>query len=449
MERPNLHVIAPFHGRLDSEWGHCAFSQKSFKMAGMMQPFGYKVFEYANAGSQSACENKVALTTEAEYARNYPKRDKTAFHGTDAIYGTKAWAMFDGRLREKLAENAKPGDLVLHPFGHAHKTLPKDFPQFVHVESGIGYTDHPFGCRCRIFESSAWMHWHMGKWEDGHKDDPGMSKTYSFAVPNSFDLNEWPFSPECQNEDYVIFLGRITETKGTIAIANVVREWARLVKEGIEKPIRFVFAGQGDFQSAFMQHLVMDPAPDPAHYLVDYVGPVTGIARAKLVGHARCFLVSSTFIEPFCGAAVEAMLTGTPAIGPTFGAFTETISEGVSGFRCRTLGDYIAAIRACKGLDREKVSRRTRDRYSFETVGQLYDETFQEISDLNRKGWYTSESYRINPTDYGQTPGICGRGISDIQKGGDSGRPSGSDPSLEDKGNQQSGTQGEPAPQQS
>lgn len=414
---PTLHLIAPFHVRLCSAYSSCAFGQKAFKMSGMMQPFGWRVIEYANGGSESACEEKVALTTEKEFEGMYPRKDPKAFHGNDAIYGTPQWALFDGRLREQLAKRAVAGDLVLHPFGHAHRSLVKDFPALMHVESGIGYTDHPINCRARIYESSAWMHWHLGRYGESHKDDPSMNQTYSFVVPNSFDVNEWLFESECHNEDYVVFLARIVETKGTIAIAEIVRAWADLVARGQERPLRFVFAGQGNFEEAFVRHLIRDPAPDPKNYSIDYLGPVTGIARAKLVGRARCFLVASTFIEPFCGAAVEAMITGTPAIGPTFGAFCETVLEGVNGFRCRTLGDYLAAIRASKFLDRKKVSDIARSRYSLEAVGRQYDAAFREISDLNRKGWYTTESYRIEC----ESPRLPESQPNDIPQGGNPG----------------------------
>jgi glycosyltransferase involved in cell wall biosynthesis len=43
------------------------------------------------------------------------------------------------------------------------------------------------------------------------------------------------------------------------------------------------------------------------------------------------------YIEPFGGSGVEVLLCGTPLIAVDYGAFTETIIDGVNGFRCHTL----------------------------------------------------------------------------------------------------------------
>ena len=50
------------------------------------------------------------------------------------------------------------------------------------------------------------------------------------------------------------------------------------------------------------------------------------------------------------------MICGTPLISVDYGAFTETIVEGVTGFRCNTLGDWVAGIEASKNLDRAKAA---------------------------------------------------------------------------------------------
>ena len=41
---------------------------------------------------------------------------------------------------------------------------------------------------------------------------------------------------------------------------------------------------------------------------------------------------------------IEANLTGTPVLGSSYGSFTETIQQGITGYRCATLGDWLAAI---------------------------------------------------------------------------------------------------------
>jgi len=81
-------------------------------------------------------------------------------------------------------------------------------------------------------------------------------------------------------------------------------------------------------------------------------------------------------------------LCGTPLIAVDYGAFTETIVDGVTGFRCHTLQDWIDAIYAVGDLDRQVVAATARSRYSLEACGAKYDKIFKAINDLNHAGWY-------------------------------------------------------------
>lgn len=389
MPLPTLHILSPFHTILEDSFSHCAFSGKARRFPKMMKPFGYKTILYANEGAVTEADETVVMHNTEEFWKHYPKQGPKEFHGSHAHYGTPAWAIFDGRLREALAKKLGPQDLILHPFGHAHRDLIRAFPHHSHIESGIGYVDAPFGA-WRIYETSAWLHWHLGKWEKDHEKDRGMVKAYSFVVGNYFDLEEWPICPKEENKDYVLFLGRITSSKGTNTIAEMIRVMAEMkIKQ------KFVFAGQGDFDAEVMSLVMRDPKPDPTYIDVDYLGPVTGRARAKLVGQARCCILASQFIEPFAGSVVEAMLTGTPAIGPAFGAFRETIIDGVNGYTCITIGDWITAIQESKKLDRGTVAAISRGRFSLEACGAQYDKIFKILHDQYSTGWNTRHSYRI------------------------------------------------------
>ena len=86
------------------------------------------------------------------------------------------------------------------------------------------------------------------------------------------------------------------------------------------------------------------------------------------------------------------MLCGTPLLSVSYGAFTETIEDEVTGFRCHTLGDWLAALAHAPMLDRAYIAERARRLYGFNRVGKMYDRAFKQIADLHGEGWYSSHS---------------------------------------------------------
>lgn len=397
---PTLHMVACFHTLLTDEYSHCAFSGKCRRWPKMMAPLGWETIVYTNEGSDVPdAKEVVTLLTASEFAEFYPRKDKTEFHGNHAVIGERGWPTFHNRLIVELAKRVKPGDFILHPFGRAHQALVTIFPQCTALETGVGYSDKPFGA-WRIFESQAWRHYHWGRWDHDAsvaRDEPGQNRYYSWVVPNYFDLDDWPMGDGAG--DYVVYMGRITPEKGMNVIAAIIREFARH-----PNPPKFVFAGQGNFESEVMRHVLADPRPSDGRINVDYVGPVHGKDRATLVGNARCMLMPSAFIEPFAGAGVEAMMAGTPLVAVDYGAFTETVIEFLTGFRCNTLGDWVTAIRNAGKLDRAMVARAARSRYSLQACAGMYDTALRQLNELRASGWYSSTSHRIRASGTASVP---------------------------------------------
>ena len=368
------HVVAPFHTIPDpEEFSHCAFTQKSLKLVRMLKIAGYEVVEYANEGSQSNADEKVVMLSRREFDAYYPKQKSHEFHGDYANWGERGGPLFGSKSAKALADRVRDGDIVCHPFGRATSNLLPIAPKAFHVETGIGYPDAAFGC-FRIFESEAWRHYHWGR-------DQSLPASYSWVIPNSFDVEEWPCFSKEQNEGYVLYMGRICPEKGMATLAEIIK---------VSPHLRFVIAGQGDFESEVAKHL-------PSMANVSFVGPVNGKKRAELVGRARCMVMPTNYVEPFGGAGVEGQLTGTPLVAVDYGAFTETVVHGVTGFRCKTLGDWSAATNTAGSLDRENVAAIARGKYSLEACAEQYRQAIEQIRDLSRsQGWYTLKSYRIS-----------------------------------------------------
>lgn len=362
MRKPRLHLLGIFHTVHNQEYSHCAFTGKALRFPKMLRMYDYEVIEYSNAGSESAANEKVVMLTEAE-VNKYLKQDKKDFHGNLAATGTPHHTLFEERLIPAIQERIQPGDLVCHPFGHAHSTLLSLLQKNIHVETGIGYPTLMAGSM-RIFESYAWRHYHCAK-------ENRQGTNYEWVIPNYFDLTHW--EPSYEPGKYIAFLGRITGCKGLDTIVEI----AKYVGER-----KIVLCGQGD------------PAPWK-HPNIEYWGPLTGNQRSEFMRNAICSLMPTTFIEPFGGSGVEGMLCGTPLIASDYGAFTETVVEGTTGYRCKTLCDWLDALEVVADLDRKKVADVARSRYSLEACGAMYDKAFRQMYDLYADGWYAlPEKYK-------------------------------------------------------
>jgi hypothetical protein len=79
---------------------------------------------------------------------------------------------------------------------------------------------------------------------------------------------------------------------------------------------------------------------------------------------------------------------GTPVLSVDWGAFTETVVPGVTGYRCKLLIDWLLGVDSCAALSRKVVYEHARARYGLQTVGTLYDRAFTQLRTLGEKGWY-------------------------------------------------------------
>lgn len=357
MSKPTLHLLGIFHTIHNQAYSHCAFTGKALRFAKMMRAYGYNVIEYANEGSESEADEKVVMLSRAEFdAMLGAGRKKTDFHGNDATCGSEHHQKFEERLLPALRSRVAPRDLICHPFGHAHSRLLQDFPANIHVETGIGYPTLLSGSM-RIFESYAWRHYHCAKENRG-------GTTYEWVIPNYFEIDDWV--PSYEPGEYYAFMGRITSCKGL----DTLHEIAKYADKKI------VVCGQGDITPW-------------KHSNLEYRGPLCGTERSDFMRRAICSLMPTTFIEPFGGSGVEGMLCGTPLLATDYGAFTETVKEGLTGYRCKTLRDWLEALEKVGDLDRKKIADHARATYSLQACGAQYDKAFREISELHADGWYT------------------------------------------------------------
>lgn len=332
----------------------------------MMSGIGYDITYYGigqDGYAIGATHNIEILSSDEQLTLlGHDFSDHTKFHGDDANVSNALYLEFNKRLKEAWTYSVQAGDIVLYPFGYGHEGAHGEH-KGISVESGIGYPDCflPF----RVYESNAWMHFHQGK-------ERRQGNHYEWVVNNYFVSADWEYVPK--PDDYVLYFGRLTDLKGLSIVVEVAKR---------RPDIKFVICGQGD------------PTPYLQSPNIEYLPPVIGKARRELLGKAQAVIMPSLFTEPFGGVAVEAMMTGTPVLTTTFGAFTETIEQGKSGYRCHTLGDFLTALDRAPSLDRAYISHRAHSLWSLEAIGPQYDKVFLQLADLSTIGWYSEESHWI------------------------------------------------------
>jgi len=367
-----IHLIAPFHTIVSEKFSHCAFTGKVLRFPRMIRlcSSDIKVIEYSNGQSESEAHEHVSIL-DADVVDNYKEHE---FYGDKAVIGSDIWKLFDEKLRVELQRRVKQTDhtknIIAYPFGNTHSSLISMFPSCAHIETGIGYPVASFNFR--IYESSAWLHYHYAK----DNLDPNH---YHIVIPNYYDTRQWYYNPN-PSKKYILFFGRICAVKGIRIVFEMAK---RLPHED------FLIVGQGDVE----MHKKMALEEYGIHN-VTFKPPVSGKDRYDVVSNASCVVCATHFIEPFCGTHVESMLCGVPVISSNRGVFYETIEEGVNGYICRTLADYVAAVGACKTLDRQRIAEIAK-KYSLESCGKKYVSYFRDVCNIYKpeaNGWYAKES---------------------------------------------------------
>jgi len=186
---------------------------------------------------------------------------------------------------------------------------------------------------------------------------------YEVVIPNYFDIQDFEYSEE--KEDYFLYLGRVYSGKGVdIAIEATKRAGVKLV-----------IAGQKEEGYKLPDH-------------VEYVGYADVPTRKRLMSKAKASFVPSQYVEPFGGVQIENLLSGTPTITSDWGSFSENNLHGLTGFRCRTMGDYVDAIKNIDEIHPESCWRFGLN-FTLKSVAPMYEKYFADVMDVyTGEGWY-------------------------------------------------------------
>jgi glycosyltransferase involved in cell wall biosynthesis len=326
--------------------------------ARILKNLGHTVFLYASEENEAPCDELIPCISK-KLQREF--LDGTQSTEPKEVQTDQMWGVFNMNAATEIAKRKQPKDFICSIAGNTQRSVSESNPDLMFVEYSIGY--HNSWSPYRVYESQAIRHITMGieKTENGDANH-----FWHQVIPNFFDPNMFHIS---EKEDFALYLGRLTELKG-VTVACAIAEAAGI-------PLKVMGWGNKD--------LVIKGA--------EYIGAMDNVIRADYLSRARVLLCPSIYAEPFGSAAVEAQLSGTPVISTDFGAFTETVIHGKTGFRCNYLGEFADAVH---NLDMLKSANDIRwsaiQRYSLEAVQPQYQAYFERLMLLWDKGFDTVET---------------------------------------------------------
>ena len=350
-----FHHLAIPHTVTHPDYVACAYTQKVLKFARMMTERGHEVIHYGHERSAVICTEHVTVTDDAVLAQAYGDHDwrRHQFQHNTADHANQE---FTRRTIPEIRSRARQNDFVLCNWGYGHQAIANSVPQAIAVEPGVGYTSGHFA-RWRAYESHAVRNVVEGKLTP--------QNWYSRVIPNYFDAEDFDYQE--WKDDYVLFLGRVTELKGISTCIQATEAAGVTLK----------IAGQGRISDVGWH-------TTPAH--VEELGYADTAMRRRLMANASALIIATTYLEPFGGVVVEALLSGTPIITPHFGAFAE-IQTGRTGFLCHTLRDYVEAIKNRHTIRPQDCRVRGED-YLLERVAPQFERWFADIQEMyTGKGW--------------------------------------------------------------
>lgn len=348
-----FHFLSLAQHPLSEVANHVAFINLGLDFCKMLKNNNKKVIAYGAYGSKVECEEYVEVVSHkslVEY-QELPSRIKQNEYDSNL----NVWKEFNHNCYVELNKRFKHGDLIILASSPA---LYPCIENKLFVEAFCGYEG--VGSINRIFPSQAWMHYILGQ----RKESP---KWFDRVIPHFLNEEDYIFNPN--PKDYFLFLGRLNYEKGFMLAIDFTKKTNN----------KIVVAGTG----LTGEKLYTIDSPH-----VSFFGRANKRERIELMSNAKALIAPTTYAEPFGLVLTEANACGTPVICTNWGAFPEIIKNGINGYRCNMERDFLNAIKNINSIDRAACRKEFDLNFSLKSVWPKFESYFNDILELNGKGWY-------------------------------------------------------------
>jgi len=171
-------------------------------------------------------------------------------------------------------------------------------------------------------------------------------------------------------DEYLLFLGRIHQDKGTYEAIQVAR------KAGLPLIIAGIVQDDEYFQTKVKPHIDGNQ--------VIYVGPASPAKKLDLLRHARVLLHLINFDEPFGLTVVEAMACGTPVIAINRGSMPELVQDAETGFLVDSPEEAVERLQRIDDIDRNRCRTWVEERFTQTKMVEGYLQVYEAILEKER-----------------------------------------------------------------
>ncbi|GIH92518.1 glycosyltransferase family 4 protein [Planobispora siamensis] len=186
------------------------------------------------------------------------------------------------------------------------------------------------------------------------------------TVHNAVETGSFPFRADKQ--DWVLWLGRFSHTKGAHTAIDVARAAGR----------RILLAGKlvEQHEKDYFDEYVR-PRLGPG---AEYVGQAGDTRKRELLAAASCLLFPIAWDEPFGMVMIEAMACGTPVVALGRGAVPEVVVDGLTGFVRFEEDELPAAVDAVGGLDPHACRSHVWRKFDVEVMTEGYERIYRRMA---------------------------------------------------------------------
>lgn len=189
-------------------------------------------------------------------------------------------------------------------------------------------------------------------------------------VYHGIDTSRFPFNET--PEDYLLFIGRITEDKG----AHLAIEAARAAG------MPLVIAGKSHGHEPYW-HKEIEPHIDGK--MVRYIGEASHEDKVEYFRNAKALLFPIQWEEPFGLVMIEAMACGTPVIGFNRGSVDEIVQHKETGFVVHDVKGMVDTIGQLQNISRQACRERVDMFFTYDKMVTGYDRLYERVHEEHQR----------------------------------------------------------------